>query len=524
MKQSNVERLQMEQGPFTRFLVVDSVLAGILGAVICIIYRLLLTRAEALYFFLINYVYGHRSLLPAWFLGLIILGLIISKFLEWEPDIGGSGIPQVEAEVSGYISQRPIHVIFSKIGAGALGIIGGLSLGREGPSIQLGAMAGKIVSRLFHRTKTEEKYLLTCGAAAGLSAAFNAPLAGVLFSVEELHKRIGKTLLVSAMCAAILSDYLSKLVFGLEPTLNLTMDHTLPFYNYFWIVLLGIVCGLFGSFYNRVMMFAIQAYAKIKFVRSSRYVIFPLLVSGILGIWMPAAMCGGHRALLAINDPNSTFIFLLLLLIVKFLFSVGSFGSGAAGGIFYPLLILGALLGALFGKIALYFGVSNMYYINFIIIGTASIFAAIVQAPITGVILVAEMSGTLHLFLPLVLSSFIAYFVAHLCGNKPIYDSLLDNLLHKKKIIKKEAASTHTIVNTAKYVVAVDAPAAHATVEDLDLPETAWIVSIERGNEELIPHSTLRIRPGDTILLIYNENKAVSTHTVLHQLFTVNKE
>ena len=101
------------------------------------------------------------------------------------------------------IDEKWYRVILAKMVAGTLSIVGGLSLGREGPSIQLGAMGGKGMSRIFHRVKMEEKLLLTCGAAAGLSAAFNAPLAGVMFALEEVHKNFSVSVLVSVMCASV---------------------------------------------------------------------------------------------------------------------------------------------------------------------------------------------------------------------------------------------------------------------------------------------------------------------------------
>lgn len=124
------------------------------------------------YFTIASFVKGNIFYIILWLIGLGILGFIISLFLKYEPYISGSGIPQVEAEVQGQIDQCWYKVLCAKIVAGTLCIVGGLSLGREGPSIQLGAMVGKAVSRFFKRIKTEERFLLTCGAAAGLPASF----------------------------------------------------------------------------------------------------------------------------------------------------------------------------------------------------------------------------------------------------------------------------------------------------------------------------------------------------------------
>ena len=188
-----------ERGHLSRRLFFEGLIVGALAGLIAIIYRLLLTNAEDVYFTIVSFVKGNFILTILWFMGLVILGLVIAAFLKYEPYISGSGIPQVEAEVQGQIDQCWYKVLFAKMIAGTLCIVGGLSLGREGPSIQLGAMIGKAVSKFFKRIKTEERFLLTCGAAAGLSAAFNEPLAGIMFALEEVHKNFSTSALVSVI-------------------------------------------------------------------------------------------------------------------------------------------------------------------------------------------------------------------------------------------------------------------------------------------------------------------------------------
>ena len=139
---------------------------------------------------------------PDGFAVLALLAWIVGKLVAFEPMISGSGIPQLEGEMVGKLSQKWYRVIPAKFLGGFLSIFGGLALGREGPSIQLGAMVGQAVSKGLYRGKTEEKFLLTCGASAGLAAAFHAPLAGVMFSLEEVHKNFSASVLVSAMTSA----------------------------------------------------------------------------------------------------------------------------------------------------------------------------------------------------------------------------------------------------------------------------------------------------------------------------------
>ena len=151
-------------------LLLEGLIVGLFAGLVACVYRFLLSYGEKIAYMMVNYVQNHSLFIICLFILLLLIGFIISKLLKYEPYISGSGIPQVEAEMIDKIDESWYKVILAKITAGTLSIVGGLSLGREGPSIQLGAMVGKGVAQLFHRIKVEEKFLLTCGAAAGLSA------------------------------------------------------------------------------------------------------------------------------------------------------------------------------------------------------------------------------------------------------------------------------------------------------------------------------------------------------------------
>lgn len=520
-KKSEIAKIIKGRESLTMRLFYEGLLVGLIAGSICIGYRLLLTYAESIYFMAAAFVRTHLVYIVLWFLGLALLGFIISKFMEWEPYIGGSGIPQVEAEVQGHIDQCWWRVIFAKIFAGSLSVLGGLSLGREGPSIQLGAMAAKGLSQSQKRTKTEERFLMTCGAAAGLSAAFNAPLAGIMFALEEVHKNFSTAAMVSVMCASVVADFISSNVFGLSPTLHFAIHSTLRLYDYGWVILLGIVAGLAGAFYNTATLKTIEFYKKVPFLKKSQYVLIPLMVSGVLGLYLPLVMGGGHHLVEYLNEPHLMMRTLVVLLIAKFAFSTLSFGSGTAGGIFFPLLIIGSLIGAIFGKLAIMAGVPELYFMNFIILAMSAYFAAIVRAPITGIVLIAEMSGTLKMLLPIALVSFVAYFVANLLHSEPIYEGLMNNLLKNKKPEDEE----FDIVNQKEmvaYTISLGSDAADLMIKDLSLPAHCLIVSIVRGQREIIPKGHTKLYIGDRVIVLLDKYHIDETKMSLEQIFTFN--
>ena len=200
---------------FRVILVGEGILVGAVAGVTVILYRIALENAGRWLTSIIDFASRSLFYMVGWFAVLVLMAFVVGKLLSYEPLISGSGIPQVEGEVVGKLQQNWWRVLSAKFAGGFLCMLGGLALGREGPSIQLGAMAGKGVSRKLDRGKTEEHFLITCGASAGLAAAFHAPLAGVMFSLEEIHKNFSVSVLTSVMTASLTADILSTLFWGL---------------------------------------------------------------------------------------------------------------------------------------------------------------------------------------------------------------------------------------------------------------------------------------------------------------------
>ena len=417
-------------------LITEGLCVGLIGGFIVLLYRVALTFAGNWLIKILSYIKGNPFCCAVWFLILMALAWIVGRLVKWEPMISGSGIPQVEGEVSGRLSQNWKRVLPAKFAGGFLCMLGGLSLGREGPSIQLGAMAGQGISRALGRGKREEKFLMTCGASAGLSAAFHAPLAGMMFAVEEIHKTFSIPILLPVMTASVTADYIASHILGLDPVFHFQITEYLP-QNYYWLlILLGILVGVSGVFYNWGMLKAQELYRKIPFLKETGRLLIAFLTAGVLGLVMPSVLGSGSGLIVSLTKGEMVLGMVVLTLVVKFLFSAVSFGSGAPGGIFFPLLILGALLGAVFAMTgAEFFGLDPVYINNFVLLGMTGFFTAIVRAPLTGIILLFEMSGSISQMLSLSIVSVTAYIVATLMRSEPIYDSLLKRILKADTIV-----------------------------------------------------------------------------------------
>ena len=233
----------------------EGIVIGLLAGVVVVLFRYLLEQGELLRILLYQFFQeGHFFLGGVWFFVLLVIACTLSWIVQREPMAAGSGIPQIKGILLGLMKMNWLQVLIHKLTGGVLAISAGLSLGREGPSIQLGAAVGQGISRMLGRTKMEERYLLTSGASAGLAAAFNAPLAGVMFSFEELHKNFSPTVLMAAVAAAVTADVVTQQFFGYSPVFTFVGLSVFPTGFYGWVVLLGIIMGLFGVLFNYCLL------------------------------------------------------------------------------------------------------------------------------------------------------------------------------------------------------------------------------------------------------------------------------
>jgi hypothetical protein len=493
------------------FLVLEGILVGAAGGLVTVAFRAVLGKGEEVLGAALDFGAAHPAFIPLWFAVLLGAAALVTLLLKWEPLISGSGIPQVEGEMQGHIQSVWWRVLLAKFVGGMLSIGSGLALGREGPSIQLGAMAGKGIARLAKRVKTEEKLLMSCGASAGLAAAFNAPLAGVLFPLEEVHKNFSLDVLLPAMASSITADFLSRNLFGMSPVFDFTGVSMLPLRHYWLVLLLGILLGLFGALYNWCTAKAQDLFDKIRvpYIKTA----LPFLAAGLLGFVYPAALGGGH-GLIGQASSGLAIQALALLLLVRFCFSLFSFGSGAPGGIFLPLLVLGGVSGSLFGTAAQTAGLS-LPLANFVILGMAGYFAAVVRAPVTGILLICEMTGSFTHMLSLALVSLAAYAAADLLRAKPIYEQLLHRLLRRQNPGAPDACTGEKLL--VETPVHLGAPVCGKRLRDISLPAACLVVSVRRGEAEFIPKGDTELCEGDTLSVLCDEYDSAEVTRILEE-------
>jgi len=503
-------------------LIAEGAAVGLITGIIVSFFRWSLLEVETYRSMVIlNAAGGGLPLLAAAAL-LVVSFLLVYMVIRLEPMCGGSGIPNVKAELSGKMRQNWLRILPLKIIGGVAAIGAGMSLGREGPSVQIGAMVGKGFASVANKLRTEEKLLMTCGAGAGLAGAFSAPLAGTVFSLEELHKNFSTEVLLSSMSAAVASDFVSSYVFGLTPVFDVDVIGKLPLNRYWMVIILGLLLGALGVVYNRVLAFTQDMYAKIP--NTPLRLALPYICIVILAILAPDILGSGHELVGKISDGDFISRTLLLMLALKFVFSMISYGCGAPGGIFMPLLVLGAIAGGAFSEgIGAMAGFSGEFVSNFVVLGMAGMFASIIRAPITGIILITEMTGDFNSFLPLTIVSLTAYLVADLLGGIPVYEQLTDRML------SKGTDSGMTSAAMARKVI-LESDVHHGSFIDgreiskMLLPKGCLVVSVQRGSSEIVPDGTTVLTGGDKLLIICSDGDVRRVEEKLYYLCKTVRE
>ena len=292
------------------------------------------------------------------------------------------------------------------------------------------------------------------------------------------------------------------------------------------LLILGVILGLLGAFYNKVMLKAQELYKKPKFLNETTRLVIAFLAAGVLGLLMPSVLGSGGDLIVSLTEGEMILQLVILTFVVKFLFSAVSFGSGAPGGIFFPLLILGALIGGAFAMTGVeLFGLDPVYINNFVLLAMAGFFTAIVRAPVTGIILLFEMSGSVSQMLSLAVVSVVAYITATLLKSEPIYESLLNRLLdgQKKKSesgenSRRQGAGAGRQKVLSEFIIMSGSVLEDRTVMEIHWPNNCLLVALERNGKEMIPRGKTRLMAGDRLTVMTDERDAGYIHDKLENL------
>lgn len=410
-----------------RQLLPKALLVGAAAGLLAAFFRLGLAWSEGWRAGRVGGGHSWRGLAAAAAIGAATGAVALWTVKRFAPEASGSGIPFIKRVVLGETKLNWRRILPVKFCAGVLGIGGGLALGREGPTIQMGGATAQMVCDMLGVAEGQEerKVLISAGAGAGLAAAFNAPLAGMVFVLEELHGRFSRSIFVASFLACVAADIVARLLAGATPVFAIKGVAAPGLEALPAAAIEGVLAGFVGVAFNISLLASLEFFGR-------RDRLSPLgkgaaigFFCGVAGWVVPGLAGSGGGLVTQALVGQVAFGWLPLLMLVRLGMTVGAYGCGSAGGIFLPMFVIGALGGLSFGGLA--HQISPSWFSRpevFVILGMGGIFAAIVRAPLTGLVLMIELTGTYDFMLPLLVCSFAAYGVAEALGCPPIYEAL----------------------------------------------------------------------------------------------------
>jgi len=370
------------------------------------------------------------------FLSSLMIFISVYMVRKYAPDAAGSGIQNIEGVLGNKMNMRSVRIIIVKFFGGILSIGAGMSMGREGPSVQIGGALGELIPKIFNINKDTIRILIAAGAGAGLATTFNAPLAGILFVFEEMREEIKYTYIPAqtVITAVVVSIVTLHIIVG--SNILIPVNHLISpnVYDLWIFIIFGLFFGILGFIFNKYL---VDFTTKIAQINGWKFHLLILIIGAIIGLLVyiyPDTIGEGYKVIHSALNGSLALKTLLILFALRFLITMISYGTGAPGGIFAPMLALGTLFGVSFGLIANKLIPSlHIEPSVFAVVGMGALFSATVRAPLTGIVLVAELTSSFNLLMPLLITSLVAITTVKSLGGRAIYTILLEQALKISK-------------------------------------------------------------------------------------------
>lgn len=429
-----------------------------------------------------------------WFAVLLIIATMTIILMRDEPDIQGNGVAELKGQLQDTLKLNWFSVLWRKFLSSSLVLGLGIPVGQEGPSIQIGGVVGQGLNQFLKGNKSQENIFISSGAAAGLAAAFNAPLSAFVLVIEEIHHRFSNVLILSVFSASITASFVAFNIFGAEPAIGLGASVVYPIENYAYLVGLGVILAMGGYLFQKGIFKVMPAfYEKLPIPRYLQgYIPFTILI--FIGLFWTEMLGGGTSVIMAIASENFATTTLLAILLFRFVVFQVVNGTGIPGGSLVPSLTFGALIGAIYGNVLVELtGIEDELIRNFVIYGMGGFFTSTTKAPLTGIVLIAELTGSINQLMPISIVCLTAYVVSDMLGLQPTDDVTL-----KRKTSHYPTVFEGKVVNF-NVIVDLNSELDGLIIKELVLPYNSKINKITRNEYEFVPHKENELLPGDTL-------------------------
>jgi CIC family chloride channel protein len=431
-----------------------------------------------------------RFLVPV--AGSLVMGYLLYKYF---PDARGSGVPQTKAALyarGGYIS---VSTVLGKFFCTSLTLASGIPLGREGPAVQVGGGIASVLGRAVGLRPEKVKALLPVGAAAAVAAAFNTPLAAVLFALEEVVGDLHAPVLGSVVLASATSWGVLRLLLGNEPLFQVPQYQLVTSWELIAYGILGIAGGVVSAAFSQLLL-RLRAWFKRQPAKTVWFQpVAGGLVVGAMGWFVPSVMGVGYQYVGDVLNDSLTLKLMLTLLVLKLVATAVSYASGNAGGIFGPSLFLGAMLGGAVGSVAQHFFPSYVASPGaYALVGMGTAFAGIIRAPMTSVVMIFEITRDYAVIVPLMLSNLVSYFIASRLQKEPIYEVLAEqDGIHLPKFGSRQETRRQVmqVMQPAGQVLNAAETVGKALELTREAPQRTWIVTDGPGVAGLLTREQL---------------------------------
>lgn len=437
-----------------------SVLTGLFAGVIVTFYNILMSIGEGTSEQLYALLSVNPAFIPLLFAGLAAGAVLIGTLVRFVPMIRGSGIPQIEGAARGVIRFKWYVTMCSMFAASLACVFMGYPAGAEGPSLEIGGCCGSATGTLLKRNQMVKRLQIASGASAGLAVAFNAPITGIVFAMEEAFRSFSPQVFlcaaISVVTAVLTRNAIRIPVLGAESVgfaftgfeFNFAFDGG-GFMFCLWAALAALITALFGVGFYHLVFLTKKLFRKVTFFKKTGKYIIPFVIAGAFGLITVYSLGGGHLFIdhLATGGTGeikiesvfgaSLLVSLLIIVAIRFITAVLSMGCGVPCGVFIPMLAIGAGIGAVLSVLFQSGGMGSEYGDYLVIICMAAFFTCIVKAPITGIVMVFELTGQFKNFLPAMIGVAVGYTVGALFRTEAIYEKNLSMFIQEEKIYEK---------------------------------------------------------------------------------------
>ena len=480
-----------------------------------------------------HYAQTHPWIAVAVVAGAVALAFVAYFLQKWAPETMGGGIPRAEGVLRGLLTFRWLRTAIAVIVNSWISFFVGLPLGSEGPSVLLGTAIGGGTCRLPLSHNSWDRYIMTGGASAGFAVATGAPVTGILFALEETHKRFTPMIFLMAM---------SSVLFGVTASNLWTMalgEHNHALFDVgalmgqfamkdIWVpIVLGLIIAGVACGYNLFVFFIGKLYdTKLKRIPQWAKLAVVFGLTAIIGLLAfgnfkgTDALFGGGGLITGLAESrtveNSRFTWqiIFVLLVIRFITIAFSTGSGATGGVFIPMLSIGALLGALLGNLFIAMGMDEGLFATVVMLSMSAFMGATTRAPLTALVFMVECTWSFSNLFYVAITVFLSYFICEIVNVEPLYDVLLERMIHKQN-----AGKTHQIVRLT-YVVEEGAFAVGKAVRDILWPSNTKVSEIVAADnvKRMDDDGEKKIHAGDTLTIITQTFDEAATRAELDEI------